>query len=142
MKNKLWAVFLCALALCLLLCCGAALADSSGSCGKNVTYTLTDAGVLTISGTGMMTSYTSVSQVPWYYTYDTITSVVIEDGVKSIGDYAFCGCTGLTDVAISDSVINIGYSAFRDCTGLTGVNIPYSVTRIERVLKDAGDLRN
>ena len=41
--------------------------------------------------------------------------------MTSIGDYAFCGCTGLTSITIPNSVTSIGRGAFEDCTGLTSV---------------------
>ena len=57
-------------------------------------------------------------------------SVTIPDSVKSIGGYAFYGCTSLTSVTIPDSVTRIGDWAFSGCTSLTSVTIPDSVTRI------------
>ncbi len=56
--------------------------------------------------------------------------LVIPDNVKTIGDNAFCGCTGLTSVTIPDSVASIGNSAFSGCTNLKNVTIPESVTSI------------
>lgn len=41
-----------------------------------------------------------------------VTDLVIPDGVTSIGDYAFKGCSSLTSVTIPDSVTSIGESAF------------------------------
>lgn len=64
------------------------------------------------------------------YGYSTIEEVVIGDGVTSIGDRAFGGCTGLTSVTIPDSVTSIGTYAFVTCTGLTNITIPNSVTSI------------
>ena len=59
-----------------------------------------------------------------------ITSVIISDGVKSIGSYAFYDCYGLTSVVIPDSVTSIGSCAFWGCSSLTSVVIPDSVTSI------------
>ena len=57
---------------------------------------------------------------------------VIRNGVTSIGDYAFAGCSGLTSVTFGNSVTSIGYQAFAGCSSLTSVAIPNSVTTIER----------
>ena len=102
---------------------------ASGNCGANgdnITWTLDDAGTLTISGEGEMADYYS----PWYDQKESIKRVVIENGVTSIGANAFRDCTGLTSVTIPDRVISIGYYAFNGCTGLTSVTVPDSVTSI------------
>ena len=52
----------------------------------------------------------------------------IPDGVTSIENFAFSGCTGLTFINIPNSVTSIGNSAFSGCTSLTFINIPNSVT--------------
>ena len=109
--------------------------DASGSCGTGVTYKFTaSTGELTISktgfGTGAMTNYSS-SITPWDSYKDSITSLVIESGVTSIGDFAFYGCSGLTgQLTIPASVTSIGSYAFSYCSGLTSVTIPDSVTSI------------
>ena len=102
----------------------------SGSCGENVTWTLTADGTLTISGTGAMTDYTYDSRSPWYSCRTHIKRVVMQQGVTSIGDHAFWDCSGLTSVTIPDGVTSIGDSAFSGCTALTSVTIPGSVTSI------------
>ena len=86
-------------------------ADDSGSCGENVTYSfVSSTGTLTISGTGAMKDYNTSNSAPWYYL--SIKKVVINNGVTSIGDYAFSECTGLTSVTIPNSVTSIGSDAF------------------------------
>ena len=67
---------------------------------------------------------------PWYNDRDKIKTVVIEDGVTSIGDYAFSECKSLTSVTIPNSVTRIGSYAFARCKALTSITIPNSVTSI------------
>ena len=65
-----------------------------------------------------------------YINNKLLKDVIVPDGVTSIGNYAFYGCTSLTSVTISDGVTSIGESAFKKCTNLTSVVIPDSVTNI------------
>ena len=107
-----------------------AMADASGSCGTNVTYTfVSSTGTLTIQGSGAMTNYYSIS-IPWSSYKGDIKTVIIKEGVTSIGNSAFLGCSGLTSVTIPNSVTSIGSSAFSDCSGLTSITIGNSVTSI------------
>ena len=101
----------------------------NGTCGANLTWDLTD-GVLTISGSGDMTTWEWEEEIPWYSYHESITSVIIGDGVTSIGYLAFYNCTGLTSVTIPNSVTVIGEISFLACAGLTSIVIPASVTGI------------
>ena len=56
--------------------------------------------------------------------------LTIPDGVTSIGNYAFHGCSSLTSINIPDSVTDIGDEAFFGCSSLKSVTIPDSVTSI------------
>ncbi len=85
---------------------------------------------LTISGTGNMPDYESGSDVPWYSRRGEIKKVVIENGVKNIGNKAFRDCVKLTSVEIPSSVTSIGDDAFSGCYNLTSVEIPNFVTSI------------
>ncbi len=58
-----------------------------------------------------------------YINGEEVKDLVIPDGVTSIGESAFCGCSGLTSVTIPNSVTSIGGSAFLGCSGLTAVHI-------------------
>ena len=102
--------------------CGA-----EGNNGDNLTWILDDEGVLTISGTGAMASWENDS--PWHENQD-IKSVMIEDGVTSIGHKAFFRCSGLANITFPNSVKSIGVNAFYGCSGLTSIKIPNSVTSI------------
>ena len=102
----------------------------TGKCGDNVTYSLdTETGELTISGAGDMYNYGENYNSPFYYK-KSIKTVFIKNGVTSIADFVFCGCTSLTSVTIPNSVTSIGDWAFYNCTNLTSVTIPDSVTSI------------
>lgn len=102
---------------------------ASGTCGDNLTWTLDDTGLLTISGSGAMWDY-SGNNSPWYAYKDNISSLFIESGLTYIGIYAFYKCTGINDVTIPESVISIGDHAFQTCNALTSITIPDNVTCI------------
>ena len=104
----------------------AASADKSGSCGDNVTYTYVEAtNTLTISGTGDMNGY-NWSGAPWGSYGSSIKTVVIEDGVTSIGKLSLAFCSSLTSVTIGNSVTSIGDNAFNGCWGITSVEVVVS----------------
>ena len=72
-----------------------------------------------------------IEEIPDYKFYNfNFSSVSIPDSVKSIGDWAFVGCTGLESVTIGDNVTSIGEMAFQNCSSLTSVKIPNNVTSI------------
>ena len=131
MKKLISVVLVAVMLLALLPAALTVNADTySGTCGQNVTWSLdTSTGVLTISGTGNMRDY--ALGYPGFYTYrNDITSVVIENGVTAIGNYAFYNLTNMASVTIPNSVTSIIQRAFRSCTSLTSVTIPNSVTLI------------
>lgn len=137
---------------------------ASGSCGKKVTYTLSDDGVLTILGTGAMTNFTYTdndeSNRPWHSERESIRKVVIEEGVTSIGNFAFSFCnvqevtipstvtsigkrafmgTPLSSVVIPEGVKTIGENAFWRCTSLQTVTVPASTTELGNHAFDTGE---
>lgn len=57
--------------------------------------------------------------------------IKIDCSVKSIGDFAFLGCTKLNSITIPNSVNKIGRCAFFGCTRLKTVTIPQLVAEIE-----------
>ena len=147
MKKRFLSILLTAVLLCAvpLVLVDTAYADI-GTCGDNVTWKLTSDGTLTISGKGAMDNYkfdgydylanSYRTDAPWdayrYYRDSRsyyIRSVVIENGVTSIGDRAFYGCANLSSVTIPSSVTSIGEYAFYDCR-LASVTIPSRVTSI------------
>ena len=106
--------------------CGA-----EGNNGDNLTWILDDEGVLTISGTGAMASWNwNKKDSPWYANKDKIESVMIEDGVTSIGIAAFSDCSSLASITLPNSIRSIGGYVFKNCSSLTSITIPNSVPSI------------
>lgn len=147
--KKPFAVFLSVLLLMTCVPLGAvsvSAATVSGVTG-DCTWTLDKYSHLTISGNGAMGDYEDKyiddeyrTTAPWGW---NITSVTIEYGVTSIGDYAFYECTSLRSVTIPDSVTSIGDYAFYWCYCLTSVTIPNSVTSIgHSAFSDTGYYNN
>ena len=96
----------------------------------NLTWKLDADGTLTISGTGAMKDYDNGDNLSPVYNNSNVKKVVIEDGVTSIGDFAFYNCSDLTSITIPDSVTSIGEKAFASCLKLISITIPDSVTSI------------
>ena len=95
-------------------------ADNKGTCGENLTWTYVEkTKTLTISGTGAMSDYDTSNENmnPWHTYRTKMSTVVIEEGVTSIGQYAFYDCVYLDSVNVSNSVTAIGKYAFLQ-TGL------------------------
>ena len=98
----------------------------------NIDWTLEN-GVLTISGTGEMPDYQSGS-APWSGQSTKIRSVIIGDGITSVGAYSFMNCTGLTGITIPDEVTRIGMCAFYGCSSLAEIDLP---DNLEEICTDA-----
>ncbi len=67
-----------------------------------------------------------------FFGCENLTSITIPDSVTSIGEYAFYNCSSLTSITIPDSVTSIGEYAFYNCSSLTSITIPNSVKKIEK----------
>ena len=115
---------LVAMLLMLVLCMGLAVtasADQTGTTGA-CTWSFDEAtGTLTISGSGAMADYSSSNNPPWASFKDSIQTIVINEGVTTIGNRAFPEYPALTEVFISGSVKAIGNNAFYSCSNLKTV---------------------
>ena len=106
---------------------------ASGTCGDNITWKLDGDGALFITGTGAMYNYKNSwgERAPWYEDYtDYITSVVISDGITSVGDWAFYTCRKLSSVSLPDSLKSIGVRAFAETASLTSIELPSNLETI------------
>ena len=100
------------------------------SCGDNVYYLYNSTThTLNIFGSGAMADYTE-GAAPWYSYCSNITTVIIGNGVTSIGSNAFNSCNALTSITFGNGVTSIGDRAFYSCSSLTSIEIPASVTHI------------
>ncbi|MBR4703275.1 MAG: leucine-rich repeat domain-containing protein, partial [Oscillospiraceae bacterium] len=105
----------------------------SGYCGENwnnLSWTLDDTGLLTISGEGPMRDYLrsyTGNSIGWTYSPwagQEITAIVIREGVTSVGSAAFIYCTTLRSVSLPQSLTQIGDCAFYGCSSLSSVEFP------------------
>ena len=96
-----------------VLMCANAFAAATGRCGGSIKWTLDDSGNLTLSGSGEMWNNN--------FKYYGIKTVTIGDGITSIGDAVFEGCSGLTELTLPNSVTSIGGYAFAYCSGLSKI---------------------
>ena len=144
--KKLFAVLTCLLLLCASIPVGAVsvsaksptplssetarLSDTSRAIASGATGEcawILEKNILTIYGEGAMGDYT-YEPTPWG---QSISSVIIKNGVTTIGDHAFDNCEDLTNVEIPDSVVSIGKSAFFGCSSLASIRLPGSITTIK-----------
>ncbi len=102
----------------------------SGSCGKNVLFSLDVSGTLSVFGTGSMTDFAGEGEVPWGDYAEIISRAVIGDGVTSVGDYAFYGCRNMTADLIPYGVTSIGDYAFYGCGFEVLPELPESVRTV------------
>ncbi len=103
---------------------------ASGELDGGITWAILDNGKLTVSGEGDMPGFDEAAPAPWYEYRRHFDTVLIEDGVTSIGAYAFFGCRYVERVVIPASVTEIGEYAFAGCSDLATVAIPESVSSI------------
>ena len=116
----------------------------SGTCGTNAKWTLTGTGdslTLTISGSGKMDNY-DYAIGPWGKRKD-VKTLVIEEGITSVGKYAFIELSGLQQVSLPDTLTVIKSFAFCECEALEEIRIPEGVTSIEyAAFSGCGSLTN
>ncbi|MCC8013984.1 MAG: leucine-rich repeat domain-containing protein [Eubacterium sp.] len=124
-KNLL-AVSVCVTAAMLYMTAVSVWADTTGSCGDEATWVLSDEGVLTISGTGEI--YCN-HESGW--DTDSVKEAVIESGITVIGDDTFYNNTNLESVDFPSTITEIGSCAFEQCESLTSADL--SVTQVTSI---------
>ncbi len=101
----------------------------TGDCGAKAKWSLDENGLLRIYGSGPMYDYTSTPGYP----KNKVTSLLVEEGITSIGKRAFNGFAKLTgSIQIAGTVTKIGEDAFSN-TGITSFSFSSGVTEIGRM---------
>lgn len=117
-----------------------------GSGGDNLTYTFYNDGKLIIEGFGKMSKFTlsydsMVPYQPWSEYREQITSVYVSNGITSIGENAFFGCSNLSEIYLGNTITDIGSNAFWDTEYFSNTdNWDGSVLYIGDYLIDSSDL--
>lgn len=103
---------------------------NSAKCGDHITWTLYSNGTLLVSGYGRMDDLSF--EIPWpdEQFRERIQTVIIQDGITSIGAWFFSGCGEITDISIPSSVTTIGDYAFSGCNKLVTVSVPENINYI------------
>lgn len=99
-----------------------------GSCGSSLTYTI-NGNILTIVGSGAMTSYTEENLPPWHAN-ELIEKVILPEGMTSISMYGFSNLVNMMSINIPTSVTTLGDFTFRYCYKLESITFPPSITVI------------
>lgn len=114
--------------------------ETAGGITGGVTWSLSN-GVLTISPAQepesgyeagvMRTDYGAESNlVPWYNSMNSITSLVVEDGVTTLGNRLFNNASNLSSISFPDGLTTIGDRCFSNCVSLTELHLPDSVVAL------------
>lgn len=112
---------------------------ASGSCGVSATWNFNEStGVLTISGSGAMNNYeyfdtysnSNPNATPWYQYTEQVKTLIVEEGITTISDYAFDGFRNTASVTLPSSLKSIGDYAFRSCVSLTEITFPEGLEEI------------
>ena len=112
----------------------AASLNAIGICGTAAVWEYTSDGVLTIKGTGSMydfSPYTGGKENLMREFRSSVKTIIIEDGITTIGAYAFQKFENVTSVRLPKTLLYIHDAAFVACTSLKKVEIPYGTRRID-----------
>lgn len=129
MKNRVLAFFLTVLLLLSVLPVVSS-AENSGSFG-NLTWNYDPvSGELYISGVGVMEDLRSDEPAPWDSVSHSITSIVVEEGITTVGDYVFYNCNSAKTINLPSTLKSIGEDALYNCSSVEVLNIPGNVSKI------------
>lgn len=102
---------------------------ASGKAGS-MDWVISDEGILTVSGNGAIPDYSIVSDAPWRTYRNSVRHIVLEEGITTIGSYAFRDMQYYTSASLPSTLKTLKTYAFYGCTRLETIVIPQSVTSI------------
>ena len=112
-------------------------------CSNDFRYTVSE-GKATIVSLSVTSTATTTLVIPAYINGFPVTTIgkdafanntfirtlILCDGIQSIGVSAFSGCNSMTHVELPKSLTTIGEKAFQGCSTLPDISIPENVTSI------------
>ena len=102
-------------------------AAAGNKCGDSLYWEL-DGNTLTITGSGAMDDYGD-SGAPWCGDAQSITEIILPEGLTYIGSFAFEYCD-IGSIALPESLETIGDEAFLECSSLMEIHLPAGVTSV------------
>lgn len=117
--------------LCLAVA-GVSATEWSGSCGAQVTWSLSTAdSTLRLFGSGPMTDYSTDTRPPWYPYRHYIAHMTMAPAITTVGTYAFTDLNVMRSAVIADSVWIVKERSFYNCSRLPEITIPNRAETIE-----------
>lgn len=124
--------------VCAMCAASAETADAQllaqGACGDATNWAFYADGTLVISGEGSTWDClnTDTDEVGWRTLYKhQITRVVVEDGVRRLGDWVLSECSQLSEVDFGSTMQQMGYGVFYRCKALEHVDLPESIVSVQ-----------
>lgn len=104
-------------------------AQEEEKCGDNLNWYINEEDTLIISGSGEMYEL-GYEEYGWYSQRKIIKSIIVEEGVTSVGSYAFYDETAVVSVSLPSTLISIGNKAFAYVGKLQEITLPDNLRTI------------
>jgi len=103
---------------------------ASGAVTEHLSWILSGEGVLTITGKGEMPDFNHDTPSPWKDHLLQIKTIIIEEGVTSLGESSFEGCCNAESVVLPDTLTALDSYCFQNCESLKSIVLPAGITSI------------
>ena len=107
----------------------------SGNCGFEgapTQWKLTDDGTLVIYGNGATENYNIMfGNTPWSDWKDSITRIVVQEGITELGSASFMWHSAVTEVILPSTLKKIGMNCFDQCTSLKSIRLPQGLVELD-----------